>query len=50
MGIKRWEVTVAGFANHAGSTSMDMRQDALLAASKFVVAVNEVITSVKGSL
>ena len=49
VGIKRWEVTVAGFANHAGSTSMDMRQDALLAASKFVVAVNEVITSVKGS-
>ena len=28
---------------------MDMRQDALLAASKFVVTVNEVITSVKAA-
>ncbi|MBK5269576.1 MAG: Zn-dependent hydrolase [Bacteroidia bacterium] len=49
VGIKRWEITVEGFANHAGSTPMDMRQDALLAASKFVIAVNEVINSVKGS-
>jgi N-carbamoyl-L-amino-acid hydrolase len=28
---------------------MNMRQDALLAASKFIIAVNEVITSVKGT-
>jgi N-carbamoyl-L-amino-acid hydrolase len=49
VGIVRWEVTVTGFANHAGSTPMNMRQDALLAASQFIVAVNEVINSVKGS-
>ena len=49
VGIVHWEVTVEGFANHAGSTPMNMRQDALLAASKFIIAVNEVINSVKGN-
>ena len=49
VGIVRWEVTVEGFANHAGSTPMNMRQDALLAAAKFILAVNEVINSVKGN-
>lgn len=49
VGIVHWEVTVEGFANHAGATQMNMRQDALLAASKFIIAVNEVITSVKGT-
>ena len=49
VGIVHWEVTVEGFANHAGATQMNMRQDALLAASKFIIAVNEVTNSVKGS-
>jgi len=49
VGIVHWEVTVQGFANHAGSTPMNMRQDALLAASKFILTVNEVIKSVKGN-
>ena len=49
VGIVHWEVTVEGVANHAGSTPMNMRQDALLAASQFIIAVNEVINSVKGS-
>ena len=49
VGIVHWEVTVEGFANHAGATQMNMRQDALLAASKFIIAFNEVITSVKGT-
>lgn len=49
VGIVRWDVTVEGFANHAGATPMNMRQDALLAASKFIVAANEVINSVPGS-
>jgi N-carbamoyl-L-amino-acid hydrolase len=49
VGIVHWEVTVEGFANHAGATPMNMRQDALLAASKFVIAVNEVVNSVKGT-
>jgi beta-ureidopropionase / N-carbamoyl-L-amino-acid hydrolase len=49
VGIVHWDVTVEGFANHAGTTPMNMRQDALLAASKFIIAVNEVANSVKGS-
>jgi N-carbamoyl-L-amino-acid hydrolase len=48
VGIVHWEATVEGFANHAGTTPMNMRQDALLAASKFIIAVNEVINSVEG--
>jgi N-carbamoyl-L-amino-acid hydrolase len=48
VGIVHWEVTVEGFANHAGTTPMNMRHDALLAASKLIVAVNEVINSVPG--
>jgi len=49
VGIVHWEVTLEGFANHAGATPMNMRQDALLAASQFIIAVNEVINSVQGS-
>ena len=49
VGIVHWEVLIEGFANHAGATPMNMRQDALLAASKFIIAVNEVINSVQGS-
>jgi N-carbamoyl-L-amino-acid hydrolase len=49
VGIVHWEVTVEGVANHAGTTAMNLRQDALLAASKFILVVNEVINSVKGN-
>ncbi len=48
VGIVHWEVTVDGFANHAGTTPMNMRKDALMAASKLIIALNEVITSVPG--
>ena len=48
VGIKQWEVTVTGFANHAGTTPMDQRHDALLSAAKFVEMVNRVVTSVPG--
>ncbi|HEY0303440.1 MAG TPA: hydantoinase/carbamoylase family amidase, partial [Longimicrobiales bacterium] len=34
--IRWWNVTVTGFANHAGTTPMDQRQDALLAAARFI--------------
>src|SRR5688500_693461 len=40
VGIKRWNVVVNGFANHAGTTPMDRRQDALLAAARFIDAVH----------
>lgn len=48
VGIRDWEITIEGVANHAGTTPMNMRQDALLSAAKLIVAVNEVITSYEG--
>ena len=48
VGIKWWEVTVDGFSNHAGTTPMNMRQDALLAAAQLIIAVNRVVTSTEG--
>jgi N-carbamoyl-L-amino-acid hydrolase len=42
VGIGRWEVTVTGVSNHAGTTAMADRHDALLAASMLVQAVNRV--------
>jgi len=48
VGINWWDVTIEGFANHAGTTPMDQRQDALLAAAKFIEAVNRVVTSMPG--
>ncbi len=49
VGLKWWDVVFTGFANHAGTTPMNARQDALLAAAKFVVAVNEITNSFEGS-
>ena len=48
VGINWWDVTVEGFANHAGTTAMNNRQDALLASAKFIQAVNRIVTSVPG--
>ena len=46
--IDRYEVTVTGFANHAGTTPMADRQDALLAASHLTIAVRQIVTSEPG--
>ncbi|WP_297765587.1 Zn-dependent hydrolase [uncultured Muriicola sp.] len=48
VGIKWWDVSIQGFANHAGTTPMALRKDALLAAAKFIIAVNEVTNSFEG--
>lgn len=48
VGILHSDVTVEGFANHAGTTPMDQRKDALLAASKLIEAVNRIVTSIPG--
>ena len=37
----RWEVTLTGEANHAGTTPMDRRSDAMVRASEFVLAVRD---------
>ncbi len=48
VGINWWDVTIEGLANHAGTTPMNQRRDALLAAAKYIEAVNRVVTSVTG--
>ena len=49
VGIRRWNVTVEGFANHAGTTPMDQRQDALYAAARFVTLVRRLVTDMSGT-
>lgn len=49
VGIEEWQVEITGKANHAGTTPMKIRQDALLAAAKLVIAVNETVKSVEGN-
>jgi beta-ureidopropionase / N-carbamoyl-L-amino-acid hydrolase len=46
--IDRYDVTVRGFANHAGTTPMNERQDALVAASQLVLAIRETVTREPG--
>lgn len=48
VGIKRWTVTVTGFANHAGTTPMGQRRDALVAGARFIDAVNRVARDTPG--
>lgn len=46
--IDRYNVVVEGFANHAGTTPMPGRRNALIAAARLVEAVNDVVTSETG--
>lgn len=48
VGIHWWEATINGVANHAGTTPMDQRQDALVSASELVLAVNAAATELPG--
>jgi N-carbamoyl-L-amino-acid hydrolase len=48
VGIRRWEVTVSGMQNHAGTTPMDQRHDAMLAAARFIEVVNRVVRAEPG--
>jgi N-carbamoyl-L-amino-acid hydrolase len=48
VGIGWWDVTIEGFGNHAGTTPMNDRRDALLAAAKYVEMVNRIVTSEPG--
>ncbi len=43
-GVNRYEITVTGEANHAGSTTMADRKDALVAAAEFIGSVPEITT------
>src|SRR5229473_1758593 len=48
VGIKRWQCVVTGFANHAGTTPMNRRKDALAAASRELLVVREVVRAETG--
>ena len=46
--IERYSVAIDGFANHAGTTPMPIRQDAMIAASHLTLAVREIVTKYPG--
>jgi beta-ureidopropionase / N-carbamoyl-L-amino-acid hydrolase len=48
VGIDEYEVEIRGFANHAGTTPMPERRNALLAAAKLIEVVQEVVTREPG--
>ena len=48
VGLNWWDIEITGFANHAGTTPMNKRQDALLAASYVIQAVNDAANSYEG--
>ena len=48
VGITRWSCVVTGFANHAGTTPMDRRRDALAAAARELLAVRDVVRGESG--
>lgn len=43
VGLRRYQVTVRGQANHAGTTMMEHRHDALVGASRMVLAVDRLV-------
>lgn len=49
VGIEWWDVIIEGFANHAGTTPMQGRRDAVLAGSKLALAVNEIVNAEEGA-
>jgi len=46
--IDSYEVEIHGFANHAGTTPMPQRRNALLAAAKLIEAVQQIVTREPG--
>ena len=48
VGIMRWDVTVEGMTNHAGTTPMDRRRDALVGAARFIDMVHRTAREMPG--
>ncbi len=46
--LDHYDVVIAGMANHAGTTPMSDRQDALIAAAQLMLAVREIVTKEPG--
>ena len=47
-GLSRWEVRFSGKANHAGTTPMDIRRDALACAAEWIGLVEHVAQTTEG--
>jgi len=48
VGIRWWDVTVEGFANHAGTTPMNRRWDAMVSAAELTLAINRIANELPG--
>ena len=48
VGIRWWDITIEGFANHAGTTPMNRRWDALVTAAEVTLAVNRIASETPG--
>ena len=48
VGIRWWDVTIEGLANHAGTTPMNRRWDAMVSAAEYILVVNRVATGMPG--
>jgi N-carbamoyl-L-amino-acid hydrolase len=48
IGLKRWKCVTTGVANHAGTTPMNRRKDALAAAARDLLVVREVVRAESG--
>ena len=48
VGIRWWDVVIEGFANHAGTTPMNRRRDALVSAAELALEINRIATSTPG--
>lgn len=48
VGLDRYKVKFTGKSGHAGTTPMDNRKDALVSASKFILALNRIAKEVAG--
>ncbi|RPI41567.1 MAG: Zn-dependent hydrolase, partial [Hyphomicrobiaceae bacterium] len=47
--LKRWKCLTTGLANHAGTTPMNRRKDALAAAAKHLLALRDVVRAETGT-
>ena len=49
-GITRYKITIQGESNHAGTTPMNLRKDALIEACKVILKSEEIVRSIGGSI
>ena len=49
VGLRWWDVEIVGSSNHAGTTPMNKRKDAMIAAANFILNVNKIVKSIPGT-